>query len=299
MVGHDQTTSVVQDRTLRVGRHVAHEIRGARTVDVHQNDTQTVHGDRALTVKGHNGITIHGSHSLTVGDKDKPSQLDLFAWGDASFGSHGTIAILAEKGVTLLCGKSSIRITDQEIAICSPKALSGDEVHARGKGPSLTLGDGAEILAKTVSIFSKSGSLELDDDARLDGDKVKLHCRDNPPASAEDPTACSCRSRSSSPTRASRHYAGKPYTLVAAGRKYEGTTGGDGMMTEQIPVAAKTARLILWLGDKPEGGLEHLPHHRRRRARRIDLQGAWMRLQNLGYHATGQPEGSTTPCARR
>src|SRR5262249_36940181 len=152
---HDQTTSVGADWTLHVGGHVTHEIRGARAVAVHQSDSTTVRGDRSLTVEGHDGVTVRGSHRLGGGDKDKPSPLDLFAWGDASVGSRGAISILAEQGVTLQCGKSSIRISDQAIALHAPSVvISGDEVHASGKGPSLTLGDDAEILGKKVRLFS-------------------------------------------------------------------------------------------------------------------------------------------------
>jgi len=77
--------------------------------------------------------------------------------------------------------------------------------------------------------------------------------------------------------------ASRPYEMTIDGMRYRGTTDGGGHVTQEIPVGATKAHLLVWEGEPPTG-----KHHvwdlvLRSPAPATSVLGARERLANLGY----------------
>jgi len=141
-------------------------------------------------------------------------------------------------------------------------------------------------VAPKVTIHGKTASIALEENADMRGRLVRLNCKDEAPASSSGQAA----TEESKPFRVKLHdvdfnpYASKKYRMVAGGQKYEGTTGADGSVEQQVPQTATAAQVTVWVDEWPTGQrlswtiniAESLPAIG-------SLAGAMERLRNLGY----------------
>jgi type VI secretion system secreted protein VgrG len=154
------------------------EIGGARFVKVHGTDTETVKGSALKTIEQETNLRAIGNLTAEIGTDSAPATADVLAWGDLHLGSYAGLRLRAKDGLSLVCGDALIEITQKAITISAPTiALAATEtLTVKGKGPSLKLAEEAELLSDVVKIYSKKASLELDDNAHLNGQLVKLNC---------------------------------------------------------------------------------------------------------------------------
>ena len=234
-------------------------------------------------------VAVDGNHRLTVGVDGAENVSDTFVFGTMTLSATGGIQIRAEEEITLTCGGTSLRLTPEKLEALG-KALhlvGGEEALVTGGKAAAHLHDDAELWADTIHAFSKGASLELTaSEARLGGSKVKLgQPQSGKPKEADappDPEKKTVKWRFADV--AFKPYSGKKYHLLTCGQRFEGETDGDGVVTAEIPKEARSAELILWVGEYPGGA-------RRRYSIVIADElpdassdaGARVRLHALGY----------------
>ncbi|MFO0761141.1 MAG: type VI secretion system tip protein TssI/VgrG [Byssovorax sp.] len=169
VVGGSAEVRVTSDRAVRVGGDEHREIAGAAEV----------------ATKGDHTVRVRGCCTTLVGTSKSKRSYVLHVEGTTQLSSTGLTAIEADKGLVLRCGKSSIRITEDAIELCSPS------ISVSGEGGGLTIDEALTIRAKEEAhvladkmLFKSSGaSVSLSTEAQIDGKKILL----NSPASASDP----------------------------------------------------------------------------------------------------------------
>ena len=284
----DQTEHVYGKRTVRVERDQTSEVGGNHAVRVMGDSKEVVTGDAVRFFRDGYTLQIDGQASTTVGAHGDAGKSDFYVFGDQVTGAEGHLTLVAKKSITLQCGDSVISLTPEGLKIgAKVLALAGSEgATMKGKGPALNLGEEAEIVAKTIKIFSKNASLELSDDAHLRGKKVLLNCDTVKPPEVDSEMG----RKKTKPLKvklsdvALAAYANKTYKLNVDGNLFEGTTNASGTVEQEIPETAESATLFVWLEDYPEGPRQQWNLRLKELAPADALPGAMLRLRNLGYY---------------
>ena len=295
-IGGNRIVSVGGSNAITVGGSVQATTTGDLNERVGANKTASVGGELSCTVQGRaigsfsKDCTLHvaGGLSTVVGTRDAPAGLTAFAHGDYRFGSTQTIGVFADGKIVLVCGKSRIEIGPDRITIESKELVFTGEKSASimGPGPALHLTDEVEIVAPVVKLYAKNASIALGENADVRGKLVRLNCNDDKPTSKDGEPVI----EETKPVHVKladaefKPYAGKRYQLLVEGRKYEGTTGGDGLVEQQVPKAATSAVVEVWIEEYPTGQrkswtlklIDELPPSH-------SPAGAMERLRNLGY----------------
>jgi type VI secretion system secreted protein VgrG len=285
--GH-QTERVGGDRALQVDGDQETTVDGNREIHVRGTSAEVVRGDATLAYHDGRALFIEGHATTLVGTHGDHGKSDFHVFGDHVMGAEGHLTLTAKKSLTLQCGDSVLALTPEILKMGAAfLALAGrDGATLRGKGPALSLVDEAELVGKTVKIFSQGASVELGDDAHLRGRKVLVNCDTAKPAEVEEATG----RRKTKPLELKLSdvdfvpYPDKAYKLLVDGDLYEGKTGPNGEVKQEIPEGATSATLILWVDEYPEG-----PRHRwslsiEEIAPASAPAGAALRLRNLGYY---------------
>ena len=301
-VGKNRTASIAGADTLTVARSRSSTIGGDDAIVVQQSRTVTVLGAMTETVRGRatrvhqeNLFTKVGGHVMSVGDastKGTPGSYASHSPGTWTAGSDDTVKLMAGKMIVLECGDSRIVMTPDAIKISAKELVLTGKTSASfmggedTKGPALHLTDEAELVSKTIRIFSSDASVELGKNADVRGKLVRLNCDDrNPDAQATSAAPEETKSFSFKVSDdAFKPYAGKRYQLVVGGQKFAGTVAGDGTIRETVPKDATSADVTVWVDDYPTGQRKHwaigvvdaLPPG-------TSVEGARTRMRNLGY----------------
>lgn len=174
--------SVSGNADLRVSQNRTTLVEGRDRLEVRQSADVAIDEDVTLRVKGHL-VTIVGQH-----DARKSSILHVE--GASQLHGTGATEISSERGITLRCGDSLVRIGPDAIELTSPRVtVTGDEVFLRGRDSTrldtkkLDVAVEENTLIKSdkkIVLKGEGGQLQLDRNARLDGDLVKLNCAPDP-----------------------------------------------------------------------------------------------------------------------
>lgn len=325
--------NVGEDMTIAVGRNRIESVTGIATCEVKGQHITRVSDDHALHVQG--------TSSIHIGDENKRTGGEIYAFGSYTVGAGETVRIRAEQTIILECGTSTVIIGPDEVKIDAKTITlsAASQATMRSNGPALNLGDQAEIVAKSVSIYSSGASLALDDEAALRGKKATLASGDASVVLDKNATTTATEVKLYSADKASveldknasmkgalvmlnckgdggqgpegkdapkqegeelsketkplelrltdpliQPYKDKKYVLVVGGKRFEGTTDGDGKLKHDVPKDAEAGSVTVWLGDYPEGEraswklrIEDLPEA-------STVPGALSRLMNLGYY---------------
>jgi type VI secretion system secreted protein VgrG len=288
-VDKDATATTYGNRTEETRGNASEHVAKTKTMTVDGSLTESVGGRASMSVAETCSLRVAGHYTAFIGSNDGSGSAAIFARESYSAGTDGMLNLIAKKGLVLECGSSRIELKPDSVRITGKAlVLSGEQTSLMGKGPALHLTDEAEMVAKTVRIFSAKASLELGQDASLRGELVKLNCDDAEP----DPSAGDVEKEETKPLDVKltdenlKPYAGKTYHLVVDGKKLEGKTGGDGRVTATVPKTAKTVEVELWIEEFPTGKRRHwtmdiageLPPAK-------TVRGAQVRLSNVGYYA--------------
>lgn len=218
-VGNDEKTHIGGSQALVVELDRAETVKGVLTRNVTKDEKILIEGNRLDVVKGNIDSRTSGEVStriarerrevtgrgdLTVGDdytvrtkgcyttivgkNDAKRSYVLRVEGTGQLSSSGVFEIDAEKGLTLRCGKSFIKVSADKIELVAPA------VSARGTGGGIVIDDkdlkinaqgDAVMKVKTLLIKAEESSLSLKKDVQIDGQKILL----NSPDEADDPVA--------------------------------------------------------------------------------------------------------------
>ncbi|MFO0758617.1 MAG: type VI secretion system tip protein TssI/VgrG [Byssovorax sp.] len=191
-IGGARKTTVEGPDELQVKGPAVAEHGGDRTVRVKGNDVARVLGGHTLIVEGRDELVVQGAArvtyssacsvnaaqglSLTVGSKKSPASVESALSGDLVLRGDGSLEISAGKQIRLRVGSTVVTLLPKELRIDAETiTLSGKSITAKAEKSALSLGKSVEIKGDAIAIASKDNAiLELDKEAKLDGDKVKI-----------------------------------------------------------------------------------------------------------------------------
>jgi len=170
-VGVDQETTTGGNQRTTVDGNSITAVTGV-SVSQHASDALTL-------IVGDHTLRVEGDSSTQIGNVDKPSSGEVYAYGDYNLAAGRVVRLRAVDSIVLECGDNKLIVAHDGITIqASTIAIKASEkASMSGKGPALTLGDDAEIVAKTVSIRSSGATLTMADDANLRSDSIKVESK--------------------------------------------------------------------------------------------------------------------------
>lgn len=284
----DQTQRIQKNRVLHVDGDTAESIKGNHSLKVEGNAFTSVHGDISQSVQGDLTLSIDGDHSVTIGKDGHDVRSDMHVHGALTVSTTGPLKIKSTESILLQCGGSVIELKPDGLLIqAGTLIIAGTEkVSVAGNGPALHLGDEAELVAKKLSLFSEGASLELERNAALNGEQVKINCEKGKPKKreGEDKKQETQNLKLALKDYDFKPYANKQYRLVVDGSVYEGKTGGDGLVEQKVPKEAESGQLTLWVDEYPTGRKRQYQLKFGEATPAETPKGALSRLKNLGYY---------------
>ena len=292
-----ETRSVGGAQLLTVTGELRQSIGGRKTETITESLNVQAHGV-AMHNSGNHTETIQGYCAVSVGSDERPTGRTVTVCGPASWDATKSLTISSDTRIALECGDSSLTIGPEGIRIASKNVVvrARERLTLLGDGPGIELSKEADILADTINLFSKGGSVELDAEAaHMDGPLVKLNCGAGETPEIEDepqrPNKKQFQWRCLDANK--RPYEQKTYRLVTQGFKSRGVTDSDGVIEEGIPEDAFLAHVTLWLEEYPQGERLNYTIQLGDLPPTPTAYGALIRLRNLGYYAGPDSEEMT------
>ncbi len=189
-----QTTTVTGGLTTLVTTHQTTQVLGDVIDAVRGNADRRVSGMDSLRVEGtairdmatvetfvsRDATTrVRGHVATVVGDESTPTSATVHVEGTLAGYASKTTELIAEKGIVLRCGESSIRLGPDRVEIIAPTiTMSGQKVEV-GAEQRVTLvsKDGVVLKSRRLHAMGESSSLMLFKNADLGGDRVRLNCQ--------------------------------------------------------------------------------------------------------------------------
>jgi type VI secretion system secreted protein VgrG len=258
-----------------------------RDVMVKGSEKRTVLGDTVETFAGPHVVRAEIQHMLVVGSAVHEGQAAIQSTGGYTVNAEKHVRLVAGESLILACGDSTIELSPGGVTISAKVVqLKGNNVVCQGNGPALRLTDRAELLADAVKVYSKSGSLELDDKTtkiigplvQINPDLSKPSAKDGKDEKEMVPFSIRLTDEDFKP------YANKKYELTVEELRLDGQTDGDGWVKHDVPKDARLASIDLWLDKYPTGAKRSYPIRLCDLAPATDVAGAQTRLKNLGYY---------------
>ncbi|MFO0555898.1 MAG: type VI secretion system tip protein TssI/VgrG [Polyangiaceae bacterium] len=286
-VGANMHETVASDKTTTVGKNY-HQVVG--------NDFHTfvtgVHYDsitrnRTSAVGGAYKLQVQEEMAIEVGTKKEPKTHSTFVHGNWTVGASDQTVLNATNTITLQCGDSLLIISPKEIRLVSESInlQAVKELTARGDGPGLRLGKEAEVTSKTIRLVSEKSSIELDQEAKIDGTKIKMNCKGAAPDVASGVYKIATKKLKATFTDEKfAPLAGKEYLAVAAGARFEGSTDGSGAIDLDVPEIADSASVTIFRDERPEGRQLKFEIRLNEVPPSNTVEGVKLRLENLGYY---------------
>jgi type VI secretion system secreted protein VgrG len=183
-LGKDETVRVDGNRLEVVGGDHDLRVEGAARARVGRQKLD-VTGISELAYGADHTVRATGCFTTIVGKNDRKRSYVLRVEGTSQLSSSGVTEIDAEKGLTLRCGKSFIKITDDKIELVAPSVSAKGEGGGIVADDKLTLRAKEDILIASKKILLKTpdASVSLKKDVEVAGQKILL----NSPDKADDP----------------------------------------------------------------------------------------------------------------
>ncbi len=192
---------------------------------------------------------IGGNHTLIVGKHDAKRAMTLRVEGAGTISADDGLILEAGRGLTLQCGKTSIRIGADGIE------LNGSMVRVAGDAGGIEVGkDGLTLksdgvlaqLGKKLLIKTDKASLAMGDECKIDGQKILLNspeqATEKPPPQPRPPTEIALVDKDDGPL------AGQRFSIeLEDGSMRTGVTDKDGKATLDLPTDGK-----IWFPDLAE-----------------------------------------------
>ncbi|MFO0615243.1 MAG: type VI secretion system tip protein TssI/VgrG [Polyangiaceae bacterium] len=174
-IGHrsSRVDAITKDLDQRIG--------GVRTTRVATRDDLEVQGVAEHRFAKDVTTRVSGNATLVVGQSDAPRSLSVHIEGVGAVSAADVLELIAEKGLTLRCGKTTLRVSAEGIE------LSGGSIRVAGKKGTLEVGDsGLKLLSgdgyahfdDKILIKTANASVSMGDEVKLDGTRILLNAPD-------------------------------------------------------------------------------------------------------------------------
>ncbi len=295
VVRGSQTTNVTSSETTTVG--------GASNRSIGASETATIGGSYQLDAGGDVRVNAAGTRSVSVGADevtsigrrqavtvgtagDDSAEINTWVWGTHRLGAKKQFVIESETEVVIRCGTSEIHVAPDSISISAKTvdAKAAKALSLAGNGPSMTIGDTAQLMSKQITMQSDAARFVMGQSASLTSSSVQLgqpsqNAIPASPPSPSDPDAFQLVMLGPD----AKPLAHCRYVLELGGTTTEGTTDGAGTVTGKAPPAVTTGRCTVWPGDFPEGPRVTIDILFEAIEGASTITGAQKRLRNLGY----------------
>jgi type VI secretion system secreted protein VgrG len=252
-VKRDQTLAVDGDRTDAVTGKVATTIGGDREVTVGGDARHTFGGRAELSLQDDAVVRTDGHLVAIVGQHDARRSATIHVEGRTDLYSTGVTEIVAEKGIVLRVGDSSIRMTDKSIEIGAETVIvRGKKVYAVADETMRLKAKKEALLESEKKVFlqAEAGSVQLTRDARIDGDLVKLNCSPEPVEDEVPEEEELKKTTFSLVDDKGKPMAGQRFVLIMPdGSERSGVLDGDGQAVLEL---ADSGDIVFPDVDKPE-----------------------------------------------
>jgi uncharacterized protein involved in type VI secretion and phage assembly len=164
-------------------------VTGALVTRVEGGERRQVAGDANLAYASDVTTKILGSSTTVVGTQDKKRQWATHAEGSASLSGLDKLELRSDKELVITVGKSSIRITPDQIEILAGTITAkgaGGSLSADQEGLALSSKADAQLVVKKKLVLKTDGaSIAMEKEVKVDGQQILL----NSPDKAKDPPA--------------------------------------------------------------------------------------------------------------
>jgi type VI secretion system secreted protein VgrG len=194
-VGKDQLIAVAGDRrvtvkgneAVRVDGHQVVTVAGGVALNVAGDSVGACAGSRSARIRGEDSTEVDGGHTLKAAkfshtlighDAEGGGHGFVLVNGNYRVAAAGALVLSATKTITIACGNSSIELGPDQVTISSPKVVLAvtEALTCKGQGNEIAIGEHIQIKGELIEMFSKDASIVMDDDAKINGRKVKLNC---------------------------------------------------------------------------------------------------------------------------
>ncbi|MFO0554285.1 MAG: type VI secretion system tip protein TssI/VgrG [Polyangiaceae bacterium] len=169
--------AVVDGDRVEVVRGMADLIAQRMSTRVHESEERVVLGDARATVSGDQAERVDGCVTLQVGKDEAQTSYAMHVEGLAELHGRAGASLTSEEEITLTCGRSSIRLTPDQIELVAPLVLFTAEGAAAQLGKDklrMRATSEATLMADTIVLRGERASVGLDVQARVGGDKIHL-----------------------------------------------------------------------------------------------------------------------------
>ncbi len=190
-VAGNASQTVEGDLTQTVRGNTRERVVGRRERAVEGDDVGSVGGASRSTIEGSSNshvigdqtVRTNGSLTFVVGAPERLRSYRVHTEGTIASYSSGETEIVADQGLTLRCGQSTISLRPDRIEINSPEVrLSSEGVWLKLAEQKLKmLADEKIVMKSDGKVFADGGgaTLSLKGEAKLDGSAVKLASPDD------------------------------------------------------------------------------------------------------------------------
>jgi type VI secretion system secreted protein VgrG len=190
-VAGDASQTVSGDRTDRVeGNHATHVTGRSDSVVEGDADRRVVGRSREHVEGTHDMVVLddltlraHGALTLVVGAHDAKRSYGVHVEGTLATYSSDQSEIVADEGITLRCGESSLVIRPEAIELHAPSVLlAGKGAWLRLADDSVKLHANGKLVAvadEKVLLKGSQASVSLTSEAKVGGQSVKLGATDS------------------------------------------------------------------------------------------------------------------------
>jgi len=252
-VAKDATYEVLGERSETVhGDTSVHHV-GARVEVVEKTLDQRVTGTRTTRVEDRDRLEVRGAteqrhlddlttrvignQTVIVGKHDAPRAMTLRVEGVGTVSAEGVLELASAKGITLRCGKTTLRIGEDGIE------LVGGMIRVAGEKGGLEAGkDGVKVTSEKVYahlsdqmlIKTEQASISMGTEVKLDGQKIHMgspaSAKDAPPPQPKPPTEIDLKDADGNPLPYQRFV-----IELEDGTQRTGVTDKDGKAKLDLP----------------------------------------------------------------
>ncbi len=175
-VAGDHSVQTDADHRETIAGSSRAQVRGNRDLHVAGELATAVGADASLHVQGVLSEAVEGSAIRHIGTVDRPSDGEVFAFGDYLVAAAGAVRLRSDQAILLECGDSSIELTPDGIRLRGKdiRTIATKLASMQSSGPQIVATDEIEIAAKSVHVFGETSRLSLTKGAVLTGETTLL-----------------------------------------------------------------------------------------------------------------------------
>jgi type VI secretion system secreted protein VgrG len=188
-VGKDRHLSIGGDSQLSIGKRADVDVNGGVNARIEGDLAEKIAGERRLDVNKDIRTTTLGHMVTVVGAHDNKTSAVLHVEGTTSISSSGPTLISSPEGLEIVVGDSVLRMTKESIELSAKNIFFTNEKLTIDSSKDVLIYAEKRIIQKTekLKLEGQSSKLELKTDAKLDGTKVLINCKQDPEDPLEEP----------------------------------------------------------------------------------------------------------------